>query len=221
MERRRKERISKIRDIKNNLILDAALTVFSAKGFHSTRLDDIAKEAGFSKAALYNYYKDKENIFFALALREFEKTGECFVEDPSCSISQTNDFTTNLNNYIKSILQTFHSNFTFLLTLDEMQFYSVFNIQENGSPLDEIKRDLFSERKRLREYIINSVNWAKESSEIDSPLSTDRIVSCIEGLLFGVFREWRRKQQAESIDQTTEDLTRFIRHGCQIRGQGN
>ena len=69
----RKNRQQVIRETKENLILDAALRVFSGRGFHGVRLEDIADEAGFSKASLYNYYKDKEAIFLSLALREHKR----------------------------------------------------------------------------------------------------------------------------------------------------
>jgi AcrR family transcriptional regulator len=49
-------------------ILDAALTVFSARGFAATRLDDVAKEAGVSKGTLYLYFESKEALFEAMAL---------------------------------------------------------------------------------------------------------------------------------------------------------
>ncbi|MDG5814024.1 TetR/AcrR family transcriptional regulator [Chitinispirillales bacterium ANBcel5] len=213
---RRKKRISMLRDIKHNLILDAALTVFSDKGFHPTRLEDIAKEAGFSKAALYNYYSDKENIFFALALREHVKVRERFVSDPSSSISNENSFSTNLKHYIETILDTFHSNFSFLVTLDELQFSSVFNVQEPGSKLDSIKCELFNERKKIRKYITDSVEWARKAKVIDTPLSTDRIASCIEGLIFSIFREWRRTQQIGDIEKTVEELVLFGLKGCNL-----
>ena len=61
-----------IRDAKSSLILDAARKVFAEKGFHETRLDDIAAQDGFSKAALYNYYSDKESLFLSLANRDFD-----------------------------------------------------------------------------------------------------------------------------------------------------
>jgi AcrR family transcriptional regulator len=62
-----------VRDAKSSLILDAALKMFAEKGFHETRLDDIAAAAGFSKASLYNYYADKEAIFLHIIIRMHEK----------------------------------------------------------------------------------------------------------------------------------------------------
>jgi AcrR family transcriptional regulator len=47
-------------------LLAAALRVFSERGFAASRLDDVAREAGVSKAALYLYFESKQAIFEAL-----------------------------------------------------------------------------------------------------------------------------------------------------------
>jgi AcrR family transcriptional regulator len=44
-------------------ILDAALTLFTLKGFSATRMDDVAKQAGISKGTLYLYFDSKDAIF--------------------------------------------------------------------------------------------------------------------------------------------------------------
>lgn len=47
-------------------ILDAALNVFSSKGYHGTRLDEIVNESGTSKGSIYFYFPNKEKLFIAL-----------------------------------------------------------------------------------------------------------------------------------------------------------
>ena len=37
-------------------ILDAALAVFSRRGYHAASIDDIATEAGVSKALIYEHF---------------------------------------------------------------------------------------------------------------------------------------------------------------------
>lgn len=44
-------------------ILKAALNLFGDKGYSDTSMEDIASHCGISKAALYQYYKSKEDIF--------------------------------------------------------------------------------------------------------------------------------------------------------------
>ena len=49
-------------------ILDAAYTLFARYGFKRTSMEDIAAEAGLSRAALYLQFHNKEDIFRDLAI---------------------------------------------------------------------------------------------------------------------------------------------------------
>ena len=53
-------------------ILDAALKLFSHKGYGATSVRDIAEEADLSKGNVYHHFPDKEAIFRALIDRYFE-----------------------------------------------------------------------------------------------------------------------------------------------------
>jgi AcrR family transcriptional regulator len=47
-------------------VLEAALDLFALNGFAATRMEDIAKAAGMSKAAIYLYFPSKSDVFKAL-----------------------------------------------------------------------------------------------------------------------------------------------------------
>ncbi|MCZ4273964.1 TetR/AcrR family transcriptional regulator [Maritalea porphyrae] len=47
-------------------ILGAAAKVFARDGVQGARMEDVAKEAGLSKAAIYLYYKNKDGLVLAL-----------------------------------------------------------------------------------------------------------------------------------------------------------
>lgn len=47
-------------------ILAAALDLFAEKGFSATRMEDVARRAGISKAGVYLYFKDKMSLLQAL-----------------------------------------------------------------------------------------------------------------------------------------------------------
>jgi len=69
---------------KRELILGAALEVFSVKGFYSTKIEDIAQQAGVGKGTVYEYFKSKDqlfremlkeylNLYTALVIREIDR----------------------------------------------------------------------------------------------------------------------------------------------------
>ena len=47
---------------KRRLILDAAVRVFARKGYHTSRVGDIAEEAGVAHGLLYHYFSSKEEL---------------------------------------------------------------------------------------------------------------------------------------------------------------
>jgi TetR/AcrR family transcriptional regulator, mexJK operon transcriptional repressor len=70
------------RILRERRILDAALTVFSEKGFVGASMDDIAAEAGISKPTLYQYFPSKDELFTAMMSQERDHMLESF-EYPS------------------------------------------------------------------------------------------------------------------------------------------
>lgn len=51
---------------KRRQILDAAVRVFARKGFHATRVGDIAAEAGVAHGLLYHYFDSKDSLLEAV-----------------------------------------------------------------------------------------------------------------------------------------------------------
>jgi len=47
---------------KRRVILDAAVRVFAHKGFHTSRVGDIANEAGVAHGLLYHYFSSKDEV---------------------------------------------------------------------------------------------------------------------------------------------------------------
>jgi AcrR family transcriptional regulator len=50
-------------------ILDSALAVFSEGGYHASSIDDIASEAGVSKALIYDHFASKQELYADLIAR--------------------------------------------------------------------------------------------------------------------------------------------------------
>jgi AcrR family transcriptional regulator len=71
---------------KRRLILDAAVRVFARKGYHASRVGDIAEEAGVAHGLLYHYFRSKEELLETIfretwrdvldAVRVIEETDE-------------------------------------------------------------------------------------------------------------------------------------------------
>ncbi|EHS58389.1 TetR/AcrR family transcriptional regulator [Paenibacillus sp. Aloe-11] len=57
--------VSYSQDIRRKEIIEAALNVFGTKGYSRTNIEDITNEIGMSKGAIYQYFKNKEELFIS------------------------------------------------------------------------------------------------------------------------------------------------------------
>jgi AcrR family transcriptional regulator len=53
-------------EVTSGKLLKSARKVFARDGFEAARLEDIAKDAGYTRGAFYAHYDSKEDLFFAL-----------------------------------------------------------------------------------------------------------------------------------------------------------
>jgi TetR/AcrR family fatty acid metabolism transcriptional regulator len=53
---------SNVAEEKRRIILDAAVRVFARRGFHTSRVGDIAEEAGVAHGLLYHYFSSKDEV---------------------------------------------------------------------------------------------------------------------------------------------------------------
>jgi AcrR family transcriptional regulator len=60
------KRRSRRKEARPNEIVEAALTLFTERGFAATRLEDVAARAGIGKGTIYLYFPNKEELFRAV-----------------------------------------------------------------------------------------------------------------------------------------------------------
>ncbi|CDP53852.1 Transcriptional regulator, TetR family [Devosia sp. DBB001] len=63
-----------------DMVLDAALDIFSRDGFEKGRMEDIARRAGVTKSAVYHHFPSKTAILEALIRRH------CLPETPGATL---------------------------------------------------------------------------------------------------------------------------------------
>jgi TetR/AcrR family transcriptional regulator len=91
---------TRIQNQNEQIILDAALGVFSAFGYRGATVDQIAIKAGLSKPNLLYYFKRKEDIYVAVLEHTLEKWLA-----PLRSLNPNNDPIEELSAYISTKLE--------------------------------------------------------------------------------------------------------------------
>lgn len=66
------------RQQKEKIIVQSAIKLFSSRGYHATKMDDVAKQATMSKGLIYFYFKNKEDLYMAVTKKAFEQLNAVF-----------------------------------------------------------------------------------------------------------------------------------------------
>ena len=63
----------KERRMREDLIIEAARSVFGTKTYDQVSMNEIAKAAGIAKSSIYTYFPNQEALFVETAFRDTEK----------------------------------------------------------------------------------------------------------------------------------------------------
>jgi AcrR family transcriptional regulator len=70
-------------------LLAVAAKLFAARGYHGTRMDDVADAVGLNKATVYHYYASKSLILWDIYKRTADFTVDALNDDPSATARET------------------------------------------------------------------------------------------------------------------------------------
>ncbi|MGQ9695534.1 MAG: TetR/AcrR family transcriptional regulator [Thermodesulfobacteriota bacterium] len=87
-------------------ILNAALELFSQKGYHNVSIQEVAEKAEFAIGTLYKFFKTKEDLYKALIMDQADR----FHEAVTKAIAEAVDEIEKLRNYVRAKGEAFRAN---------------------------------------------------------------------------------------------------------------
>jgi AcrR family transcriptional regulator len=209
------ERKEKIQTEYKKIMLKAAERVITLRGFAAATMDEVAKEAQFSKATLYKYFKNKGQLILEILLQ--------YIEELQCQVStiQSQDLSPKdkLKEMICSILeiQSRKENIARMFSQDRALlsfFHRLFVAETNGEKhsYDKIIKLLRSKRREIFNVSCGVVKEGIDRGEfIEAPpeLIIKYINALVEGLVNFRFRETPRLSPREE----TEQMFKFLLTG--------
>jgi len=90
-------------EARHRRILDAALKVFSRKGYNDCSVDDIADESDTSKGGVYFHFPGKQAIFFAL----MDRAARMLLDRVEAAIARETEPVTRAEAAVREVLRTF------------------------------------------------------------------------------------------------------------------
>lgn len=173
-------------------IVQAAYKVFSDKGYHPSKMDEIAREVGVSKATLYSYFKSKEDLLKMISISTSQRLNEIFQK----SLEGQNSLKPfeELYNKMEEFQGSLHLNFEILSLSSHDK-----NIREIGRNIYDEKIDVFQvflENLQSKGIIRDDID-ARTLARLVAALYTDIAMQLVMGFDKSEVREtWNQSLSA-------------------------
>ena len=185
-------------------LLNAALTIFSRKGYEATRLNDIARAANVTRGAIYHHFGGKEELFLAL------------LDDASAisnkAIQQAVQEGGNLLQIVSRILV-----YTFNLLEDDSRFRQVMALSLSTANLKELANHKYVEARELVEGISQALAGGVESGEFRSDLDPKHAARALLAYQNGMAMLWFANRDVFSVKESAEAIAQIYLYGIASR----
>jgi TetR/AcrR family acrAB operon transcriptional repressor len=181
-------------------LLNAALAIFSRKGFESTRLEDIAQAAGVTRGAIYHHFGGKEELFIAL------------LDDASAisnkAIQQAVKEGGSLLQMLSRIIV-----YTFNLLEDDNRFRQVMALSISTTNLEELAKRKYKEAEDLVENISQALTGGVDSGELRPDLDPKNAARALLAYQNGLAMLWFSNRDVFSVKDNAEALAQIYLYG--------
>ena len=122
-------------------IMDAAYRVFSEKGYHSTRIEDIALETGMAQGLFYRYFENKLDIFSQIIDRIIARITAGVMSDAPGTSNTIEEYTAQLTRAVDNLFEIFVED----PFISKLLFYKALSIDEEINRKLQSALDLFAD----------------------------------------------------------------------------
>lgn len=179
---------------KRELILDAAVKVFSRQGYHEARMEDIAQETGIGKGTIYEYFSGKLELFQEMLIRCRGIYYNSLLAGDAESLS-----------FRERLKLIFVSHINFCLENKELTRVVFWDTKVMD---EELKAWSYEKRKEKESMLTELIVKAVQNGEIRAvdPEVLTMMITGILGAVWGPLAIENREIEAESLAEKITDL---------------
>jgi AcrR family transcriptional regulator len=179
-------------------VLEAALGVFSEKGFHVATMDEVAERAHVGKGTLYRYFANKEALFNELVrqrLAELEGKARAILDSQD-------DVLTMITKYVRIYFEFFdHNQHLYRLIVQE---HLDVGVQVQGLYLKQVKRRIPVLKRKV--YEAGRAGLLK-------PLDFETVFYGVMGFIHGTIQKWLAHDCSYSLAEELPGVLEVLFYG--------
>lgn len=175
LSRRNKEKQAHEREI-----LAAAERIFCLKGYDDASMDEIAKEAQFTKRTVYQYFENKDDLYYAVVLKGYRKLFAMITEANKKERSGYE----KLERSCRSYYQFYRENPEMIRLLNYLG-----NVQRKSQAGAKNRNALIEFNRIMLRDITDIIEEGKADGSIQFVLDTDKTALCLMFLVTGFYNQ--------------------------------
>jgi len=161
-------------------ILTAAEKIFCLKGYEDASMDEIAKEAQFTKRTVYQYFENKDDLYFAVVLRGYKKL---FLKITEVNKRQQSGYE-KLEKSCRSYYQFYRENPDFVRLINYWG-----HVRKKSTEEGRNKNELIQFNKIMLQDIKEIIEEGRADGSIQYELDSEKTALSLMFLITGFFKQ--------------------------------
>jgi len=179
-------------------LVDAALPVFARNGFERATVDEIVREAGYSKGAFYVHFESKEDLFWAMLDERIDG-----VQD---TLRNAIDIELSVAENQRRILHAI-----FAMDKADPAWPALFmEFAAHGARNPKVREKLGEMYRRWHSFTVETLKGAKEAGKIRADLDVDFTASVIIALMEGTLIQSRLTPDDMRLQDLVDPLSKLL-----------
>ena len=187
------------KDLRRQQIIQAATEVFGTSSFQSASISEIAQKANVAEGTLYQYFKNKEDLFFSIAAQKTEE----FCEEFNLHLQGIHDAFNKVRKLIWYYLYFFKMNPAYARTLMlEMRVSKGF-----------IKSETYGKIKVFTDKVVEIIKEGQEEGRFRKDTDVHVILELVLGTLEHRVTRWLLKEEKYDLAENYDQICNLIFNG--------
>jgi TetR/AcrR family fatty acid metabolism transcriptional regulator len=179
-------------------LVKAALGVFARNGYERATVDEIVREAGYSKGAFYVHFEAKEDIFWAMLEERLAQQQEAFREalDIDVPVAQ------NLQTILRSL---------FALNQNEPLWSALFmEFVAHAARNGKVRDKLAAMYQSWRSFAVEVLHAGQEAGKVRKDVDAEFLASVIIAMIEGSMMQSRLAPGTLDLEKMVEPLSGLL-----------
>jgi len=190
--RRRKRQETRAR------LLEAATSVLARSGFERATLDEIVREAGFSKGAFYFHFESKDDLFWAMLEERISRQQEAF--------RRAVDYSKSMDENVRTILSAVFG----LLGEDPLWGPLLMEFHAYAARNEKVRRRLGTVYEGWRQLTVDILSASLKAGRIRRDADLDLMATVLIATVEGSIIQSHLTPEAVRLEEMVEPLTRTL-----------